>query len=272
MAGAGDLIAMSKAFDPLIRPVFDEAIRSLHLPRGSRGLDAGCGMGLQAMMLAEAVRPDGHVTGVDLSAESVECGEDLVRDAGLSDRLSFCQGDVTALPFEAGSFDWAWSAHCVGYAASIEPVGAVREMARVVKPGGRVILFSWSSERLLPGFPELEARLGATTAGLAPFARGLPPERHYLRALGWFREAELRDGTMKTFVGTARAPLDADVRQALIALLEMRWPNAEAELLPEDRELFRRLCDPASADFIVDHPDYAAWFTCTMFSASTAGG
>ena len=267
MADAGDPIAMSKTFDPLIRPVFDEAIRSLRLPRGSHGLDAGCGVGLQAMMLAEAVGPDGHVTGVDLSVESVECGESLVRDAGLSDRLSFRQGNVTALPFEDDAFDWAWSAHCIGYAAAIEPVAAVRELARVVRRGGRVILFAWSSERLLPGFPELEARLGATTAGLAPFENTLPPERHFSRTLGWFRTVGLREPAVHTLVGDAHAPLDADIRLALATLFEMRWPDVETELTPEDNALFRRLCDPASAEFIVDHPDYAAWFTCTMFSA-----
>jgi demethylmenaquinone methyltransferase/2-methoxy-6-polyprenyl-1,4-benzoquinol methylase len=272
MSDARDLITMSMTFDPLIRPVFDEAIRALDLPRGSRGLDAGCGIGLQAMMLAEAVGSDGHVTGLDLSAESVECAEGLVRDADLSARLSFRQGDVTGLPFEDGAFDWAWSAHCVGYASAIDPVGAVREMARVVRPGGRVILLAWSSEQLLPGHPLLEARLRATAAGIAPFVRGLPPERHYLRALGWFREVGLLDGTTQTFVREVQAPLDADVRQALVVLFEMRWPEVETELAPEDLEAFRRLCSPDSLEFIADHPDYVAWFTCTMFSADKAGG
>ena len=272
MADAAYLTTMSRAFDPLIRPVFDEAIRSLGLPRGSRGLDVGCGIGLQAMMLGEAVGSKGRITGLDLSAGSLECAKALVRDAGLTGRVTFREGDAAALPFDDGIFDWAWSADCVGYATAIDPVGAVREMARVVRPGGWVILFSWSSERLLPGFPELEARLGATTAGLAPFARGLPPERHYLRALGWLRDVGLREPAVRTFVRDVHAPLGSDIRQALVGLFEMRWPDVEAELAPEDRLLFRRLCDPASAEFIVDHPDYAAWFTCTMFSAAKAGG
>ena len=42
------------------------AIRTLRPPRGSRGLDVGCGIGLQAMPLARAVGPGGHVTGLDL--------------------------------------------------------------------------------------------------------------------------------------------------------------------------------------------------------------
>ena len=271
MSSRFDLVRMSKAFDPLIRPIFDEAIRLLDLPQGSQGLDAGCGVGLQAMMLAEAVGPNGHVTGLDLSPEALACAAELARDAGLSDRVSFRQGNATALPFESNVFDWSWSAHCVGYAAAIEPVAAVRDMARVVRPGGRVILLAWSSERLLPGFPGLEARLGATTAGLAPFAEGLPPERHFSRALGWFREVGLGNAAMQTMSRDAYAPLDPAIRNALSALFEMRWPEVEAELNPSDRELFRRLCVPTSADFILDHPDYAAMFTCTMFSGTVNG-
>ena len=266
MTSPHDLIATSKAFDPLIRPVFDEAIRSLALPEASRGLDAGCGVGLQALMLAKAVGPEGHVVGLDLSPESVTAAEDLVREEGVSDRLSFRVGDVTELPFADDAFDWAWSAHCVGYAAAIEPLSAVREMARVVRPGGRVILLAWSSEQLIPCHPMLEARLRATSVGIAPFAEGLPPDRHYLRALGWFREVGLSDGAARTFLGEAQAPLDEEVKRALVSLFEMRWPGVESELSSEDREAFRELCLPDSPACVLNRQDYVAWFTCTMFT------
>ncbi len=55
--------------NPLQEPVMRRTIHALNLPPGSRGLDAGCGIGLQAIMLAEAVGGTGHVTGVDLSPE-----------------------------------------------------------------------------------------------------------------------------------------------------------------------------------------------------------
>ena len=56
--------------NPLREPTLRSVIRSLHLPSGSRVLDVGCGIGLQALLLAEAVGSAGHVTGLDLS-ESV---------------------------------------------------------------------------------------------------------------------------------------------------------------------------------------------------------
>ena len=87
------------------------AIEALQLPPGSRGLDAACGIGLQALSLAEGVGPTGHVTGLDISPEFLLHGEEIVKKAGLSERISFRKGDVRQLPFDDASFDWAWSSN-----------------------------------------------------------------------------------------------------------------------------------------------------------------
>ena len=251
--------------DPLIEPVIRAAIRALQLPSGSRGLDAGCGIRSQALLLAEAAGPAGHVTGLDLSPESLAHAGQIVERAGLSARISFQEGDVGTLPFEDGTFDWAWSKDCVGYSPQPEPLPLVAELARVVKPGGSVAILAWSSQMLLPGFPLLEAHLNATSAGLAPFTAGSRPGSHFLRGLGWFRRAGLEALSARTFAGSAHAPLSEEIRSALMALFEMRWPGVEAELNEADRVQYRRLCLPESPDLILDHPDYYAFFTYSMF-------
>jgi ubiquinone/menaquinone biosynthesis C-methylase UbiE len=250
--------------NPLIKPIIPQAIQALQLPSGSRGLDAGCGIGLQALLLAEAVGHNGHVTGLDVSPEFLLHGEGIVKESDLSDRISFQEGDVRRLPFDNNAFDWAWSANCIGY-APLEPLPLIKELARVVKPGGIVAILAWSSEKLLPGYPLLEARLNATSSGIAPFVKGKRPELHFLRALGWFRDTGLQEPSAKTFAGDAYAPLSEDVRNALIALFQMRWPGVESELTPENRAEYERLCLPESPDFILNHPDYYAFFTYTMF-------
>jgi demethylmenaquinone methyltransferase/2-methoxy-6-polyprenyl-1,4-benzoquinol methylase len=255
--------------NPLMELTVVPAIEALQLPPGSRGLDAACGIGLQALTLAEEVGPTGHVTGLDISPEFLLYGEEIAKKAGLSERISFREGDVRQLPFDDASFDWAWSSNCVGY-APLEPLPLLKELARVVKPGGRVAINAWSSETLLPGYPGLEARLEATSAGIAPFVKGKRPELHFTRGLGWFREAGLEDATARTFVGDAYAPLSEDLRRGLIALFEMRWPGVESELTPEDRAEYRRLCLPESPDFILNHPDYYAFFTSSMFYGEVA--
>ena len=255
---------------PLVEPIHRSAIQALHLPAGSRGLDAGCGIGLQALLLADAVGPAGHITGLDLSSEHLAYAGELVERAGLSERISFQEGDVRELPFDDETFDWAWSADCVGYGPQLEPLPLVKELARVVKPGGSVAILAWSSQVLLPGFPLLEARLNATSSGLAPFASGYRPESHFLRGLGWFRDAGLQELSVQTLVGDAHAPLTDDLRRALVALFEMRWPGVESELTQEDWAQVQRLCLPESPDFIVDHPDYYAFFTYSMFRGNVA--
>jgi demethylmenaquinone methyltransferase/2-methoxy-6-polyprenyl-1,4-benzoquinol methylase len=250
--------------NPLLEPAMLAAVRALQLPPGSRGLDAGCGIGQQAMLLAEAVGPGGGVAGLDLSPEFLVYARRQVAAAGFAGQIAFESGDVRLLPFADDSFDWAWSANCVGY-APLEPLPLVLEMRRVVKPGGLVAILAWSSQTLLPGHPLLEARLNATAAGLAPFAPGMRPELHFLRLLGWLRQAGLEDVSVQTFSSQLYAPLSEELRRAVSALFAMRWPGVEDELAPEQRLEFEHLCLPGSPDFLPNHPDYYAFFTYSMF-------
>ena len=252
--------------EPVIRTMID----ALQFQAGSRGLDAGCGVGLQAILLAEAVGAEGHITGLDLAPELLAHAQEIVHTAGLAEQISFRQGDVNALPFEDDTFDWAWSVDCVGY-APFDPQPALEELARVVKSGGTVAIAAWSSEQLLPGHPDLEARLKATTAGLAPFAAGKGPEQHLTRALGRLRVAGLEDTAAFTFAGSAFAPLSSDLRRALAALIEMRWPGVNSELAPEEWAAYQRFCLPQSPDFILDLPDYYAFYTYSLFSGKVPG-
>ncbi len=255
--------------DPLRQPTLRPAIQALHFPKGSRGLDVGCGIGLQLPLLGEGVGPTGHVTGLDLLPDFLAEAERVAAKAGLSGRVSFRQGDMSSLPFDDGTFDWVWSASCVGYGAE-EPVPLVREMARVVRPGGTVAIFVWSSQMLLPGYPTLEARLNATSSGIAPFTNSMRPESHWLRALGWFHEAGLKEPGAQTFVGDFCAPLSGEIRDALMSLFDMRWVGVESELTEEDWAEYQRLCLPESPDFLVNRPDYYAFFTETLFHGKVA--
>jgi demethylmenaquinone methyltransferase/2-methoxy-6-polyprenyl-1,4-benzoquinol methylase len=250
--------------NPLREPVLRSAIQALQLPPGSRGLDVGCGIGLQALLLAGAVGPAGHVAGVDILPELLSFGADLVAKAGFSERITFRAGDMSRLPFADGAFDWAWSADCIGYpAGELRPLLA--ELVRVVRPGGSVIILAWSSQQVLPGHPLLEARLNGTCSGYLPFLKGKSPELHFLRALRWFREAGLEAVKAQTFVGDVQAPLEKGERTALTSLFEMLWGERTPEVSPEDWTEYQQLCQPGSSDFILDKPGYYAFFTYSLF-------
>jgi len=264
MTDANVYIQKALETDPLREPVLRSAIQALRLPYGSHGLDAGCGIGRQALLLAEAIGSDGHITGLDIAPEVLAYGEDIAKKTGFSDQITFREGDVKSLPFDDDSFDWVWSADCIGYPVG-ELLPVLKELMRVIKPGGSAIILAWSSQQLLPGYPLLEARLNATCSGYAPFVSGKSPELNFLRALRWFRKVGLVEVRAQTFVGDIQAPLSSDEQIALISLFEMLWGEPQPEVLPEDWTEYQRLCKPESADFILDIPDYYSFFTYSMF-------
>ncbi len=247
------------------------AIQSLQLPSGSRGLDAGCGIGNHTLWLAEAVAPAGHVTGLDFSPEFLVHARATAEESRLSEQVSFQEGNVAQLPFDVDTFDWVWSADTIYPGPSEsgcpgeDPIPLVRELARVVKPGGSVTIIFWSSLHLLPGYPLLEARLNAASLGGTPFAEGKRPNLHFSRALGWLRDADLKEPTAYTFVNDVHAPLDNSVRSALTSLLQWHWGEPQSKVSREDWSEYQRLCQPESLDFILSLPDYYAYFTYSLF-------
>lgn len=260
----------------LREPAIRAAIQTLDLSPGSCGLDAGCGIGLITRLLAEAISPAGHATGLDLSSHFLKYARDTTRNLIPPERISFQKGDVNKLPFDNDSFDWVWSMDTIWPGPkeidcpSKDPFSMVKELARVVKPGGTVAILFWSSQKLLPGYPLLEARLNTTSQATAPFRPGMTPEQHVLRGLTWLRDTGLVELAAHTFVADVFAPLDDSVRDALLVALQMFWASVEEEVSREDWAEYNRLCQPGSPDFILDNPDYYAFLTYTMFHGKIA--
>jgi demethylmenaquinone methyltransferase/2-methoxy-6-polyprenyl-1,4-benzoquinol methylase len=263
--------------EPLRRPAIEAAIDALELPPGGRGLDVGCGIGLHTCLLAEQVGRAGHVTGLDRSPAFVYLAGQRAAEAGLGERATFELGDLTALECEDDTFDWLWCNDALwpGPAAmgcpTDDPLPVVRDFARVVRPGGRVALVYWSSQRLLPGYPVLEARLSATSRTVAPFDEGMRPQQHCMRALGWLVAVGLCEVSARTFVAEVQAPLDAALRRAIEATLDMFWGEVQDELSAQDWAFFERLRRPDSGGCILDAPDYYAFVTYTLFSGRVPG-
>jgi ubiquinone/menaquinone biosynthesis C-methylase UbiE len=264
-------LGLAAAMHSITAPAIRSAIQALELDAGSRGLDVGCGVGTHTRWLAEAVVPNGQVTGLDLSTECLARARKAAAKSELAARVSFRHGDMSDLPFSDDSFDWAWSADTLWIGPpgqelpARDPLSILRELSRVVRPGGTIALVFWSSQRLLPGYPLLEARLNATYAANYPYTDAARPELHILRALGWLQEAGLEDPTAHTFVADVHAPLEEVARKALLGSFQMLWRNAEGEVSSQDWAAFRRLCQPGSRDLILDLPDYYAFISYSLF-------
>jgi demethylmenaquinone methyltransferase/2-methoxy-6-polyprenyl-1,4-benzoquinol methylase len=153
------------------------AVRALSLPDGGRALDLATGTADLAIRIARS-HPGATVVGVDPSVGMLDVGRQKVESRGLTERVSLEVGDARSLPFDDDAFDGTTIAF--GIRNVPDRAAALREMARVTRPGGRVVVLELSEPRggiLGPlarfHIHEVVPRLGALLSG----AR----EYHYLQ-------------------------------------------------------------------------------------------
>ncbi|WP_340384136.1 class I SAM-dependent methyltransferase [Streptomyces sp. SS7] len=116
-------------------PLYAAAVAELGLREGSRVLDAGCGTGRALTPLRAAVGPSGVVVGADLTPAMLQAAVRAGRDR--AGRLLLT--DVAALPLRDESLDAVFAAGLVAHLP--RPAENLRELARVVRPGGVLALF-----------------------------------------------------------------------------------------------------------------------------------
>jgi ubiquinone/menaquinone biosynthesis C-methylase UbiE len=161
---------------PLItRPRLREALAPAP---GQRLLEVGPGTGYYALEVAGWIAPEGRLDVFDLQQEMLDHTLRRARERGI-ENLAPAQGDARALPYEDDAFDAAYLVTVLGEIPDQET--ALRELARVVKPGGRVVvgeLFGdphWVSPRRLRAHADrvglrFEHRIGSALGYFARFA------------------------------------------------------------------------------------------------------
>lgn len=160
-----------------------------HLRPGMSLLDAGCGPGSITVGLAEAIAP-AQAMGIDASAESIDAARALAAERAVTN-IRFEIADVYALPFDEAMFDAAFCHFVLQHLA--DPLAALRELRRVMKPGGVIGLADadhdgivlWPSDPLLArSFEVLESlRLGGDPR-VGKRLRALLHEAGFARSVG----------------------------------------------------------------------------------------
>jgi demethylmenaquinone methyltransferase/2-methoxy-6-polyprenyl-1,4-benzoquinol methylase len=273
MSAVPDAEPFTKALERMNRfqePEAHTLIADLGLPAGSHGLDVGCGVGLWALWLAEAVGPQGRVVGIEPSAEKVEAARALVAGTLPAPRLEFREGGATAIDTPDATFDWVWCGDVLHHVQ--ETRRALGEFLRVLRPGGRIIVKE--SQLLpalfLPGHPALERRLREAETERSRHEGGeFSFEERRQRTLAWLRAAGLRVDTFRTYLLERRAPLPEAARDYIQRVVfERNWgPRINDLLAPDDRDRRSALCDADAAAFILDDPDYYCLYPISVLTA-----
>jgi ubiquinone/menaquinone biosynthesis C-methylase UbiE len=157
-----------------IWPVGERLVRRVGVGAGEKVLDLACGTGNAAIRAAKA---GGKVTGLDLTPELFDRGRELAAQEGVE--IEWVEGDAEDLPFEGNSFDVVLSTFGVMFAP--RHAVAAAELLRVLRPGGRFGLYTWTPEGLQGRF---FSELGAFMPPPPPFAQPM---------LAWGREEHVRD-------------------------------------------------------------------------------
>jgi SAM-dependent methyltransferase len=152
-------------------------VESLGIKPPLRVLDLGCGDGTTALPLA---RLGADVLGIDIARNLVEAGNRRAAEAGLSRRLKFQEGDATNLEGVADhSFDLLLSVFGAMFAP--KPFDVAREMVRVTKPGGRIVMGNW-----IPNDPTFVSQVLKISSAFTP-----PPPEGFISPMTWGVEANI---------------------------------------------------------------------------------
>ena len=208
----------------------EELVQRIGIGRGLRVLDLGCGDGTTALPAAQA---GADVLGVDIARNLVDAGSRRAAAAGLAN-CRFEQGNASDLrPLADRSFDAVVSIFGAMFAP--KPDAVAREMVRVTRPGGRIVMGNW-----IPNDPTLVAQILRISAAYTP-----PPPEGFVSPMTWGVESHVRE----RFAG---AGIPADRVTCVPDTFTFHFPGSPEQFVAE----FRNFYGP----------------TMKAFEAATAGG
>ena len=252
-AYADQMAAFHRAFAGELRAI----VAGLPMSPQMRVLDVGCGDGFYMGLLAERLSDEGCVVGLDINEAFLKlAGEQpALREARC--RAELVAGELSELPIEPQSCDLVWCAQSL-YSLP-EPVSALRQMARAVKPGGLVAVLENDTlhQVLLPWPSELELALrGAEFVALTHETRR--PGKFYVgrRLPAVFAAAGLEPLSFRTQCIDRAAPLDKDLEAFLQSYLQRLAERVTPYLDEHFARDFSDRLDPAGQNCLLREPHF----------------
>jgi SAM-dependent methyltransferase len=225
--------------DRRFAPVVEQVITRAALQPGQHVLDLGTGTGSVALQAASLIGPCGEVLGVDISPEMLAVAHQRATAVGLTN-VRFREGRAETIPAEEGHFHVVLASLSLMYA--IDRAAAAREIARVLRPGGRfvaavwagpeqcdIVLFQQTAGRFAPLPPVPGVGPGAL-ADPTPFLQQLADadmEAHVeTETLGFGFDNLISAWTVLAGVTTAQLPPERQ-QEAQAAVRATMWPQGE---------------------------------------------
>jgi SAM-dependent methyltransferase len=201
---------------PSMRESGEELVKKLGVTGGLRVLDLGCGDGTTAVPAAQL---GADVLGVDIASNLVAAGNERAEALGLSN-LRFQEGDASDLnELEDEQFDLVISIFGAMFAPN--PIDVAREMVRVTKPGGRIVMGNW-----IPNDPTLVAQILKISSAYSP-----PPPEGFVSPMTWGVEDEVIERFKQAGVPEEQISFERDT-------YSFNYPGAPSDLVAEFRSYY----------------------------------
>jgi SAM-dependent methyltransferase len=191
-------------------------VKNLGVTKGLKVLDLGCGDGTTAL---PAAKHGADVLGVDIARNLVEAGNRRVRAEGLTN-CRFQEGDATNLAeLKDHMFDLVVSIFGAMFAP--KPFEVAKEMVRVTKPGGRIVMGNW-----IPNDPTLVAQILKISSSYSP-----PPSEGFVSPMTWGVESHVIERFAGAGVPTEQITFVRDT-------YTFNYPGAPSELVATFRQYY----------------------------------
>ena len=233
-------------------------VDDLNLKPGDIVLDLGCGPGLWTSLLAEKVKLNGRIVGLDSDADFISYASEKLAIDQSEGIIEFHEGDFRSVPFEDESFDLVLFGNCFAYVTDHQKV--LEEQKRVTRKGGRIAVKDFQGSVLVvhPIEPLLTLKVVTAAAQALKENPSNPPFDNFSgqKLRGLLLKAGLKNVSTTSYAVQLLPPLIPEAKRYITGNAKWYADKGRPYLSEEDFEQWQAFFDPASEEYILDSEEF----------------